>query len=90
MRNKRSPWILVVLLLTGALIGGVAGELLARYPFFSWMSFGGANGYRELLSFVFNPLIDSGVVRFGFDFTLRINAGSIVGMILATLLFIRI
>jgi len=90
MRGYRNPWLLIVLLLTGALIGGFAGELLSRYSFFTWMNFGSADGYRELLSFSLDPAIDTGVLRFGINFALRLNAGSIIGMILGILLFMRI
>jgi F0F1-type ATP synthase assembly protein I len=90
MRNKRSPWLLVVLILSGALIGGLLSELLAGNPFFAWMSFGGANGYRELFAITFNPLVDSGVMRLGFDLALRVNAGSILGMILGILIYMKV
>jgi len=90
MRGKRNPWLLVVLLLAGALIGGFVGEFLSRYPYFTWISFGGTNGYRELFGFSFTPLIDSGTLRLGFDVALRINAGSILGMIISILIFLRL
>jgi len=90
MRSKKSPWVLCILLLFGALIGGIAGEFLCRYPFFAWMSFGGVNGYRELFAFTLAPAFDFRVVRLGLDFALRINGGSILGMIFAIILFIRI
>lgn len=90
MRNKRSPWLLIVLILSGALIGGLLSEFLAGNSFFAWMSFGGTNGYRELFSFAFNPLVDSGVIRLGFDLTLRVNAGSILGMILGVLIYMKV
>lgn len=90
MRSRRNPWILCLLLLVGALVGGVAGEFLSQYPFFKWMSFGGANGYKDLFAFSLNPALDVRVLRFGFDFALRINAGSILGIILAIILFLRV
>jgi hypothetical protein len=90
MRNKRNPWILIILLIFGALAGGFAGEFLVQYPYMSWIGFGGVNGYRELFSFSFNPLIDFKVFKFGFDLALRINAGSIIGMISGFLVFLKL
>ena len=89
MRNRRSPWVLLLLILAGALIGGVAGGILARYPSLAWISLGGANGYRELLAFSMNPLVDTHVIRLGFEFALRVNAGSLLGMILGIILYTR-
>lgn len=90
MRSKRKTWILIVLLLAGALVGGFIGEFMSKYPYFAWMSFGGTNGYRELTAISLNPFIDAGVLRLGIDFALRINAGSIIGMIISVLVFSRL
>lgn len=89
MRNRKSPWVLLLLLLSGALIGGIAGELVSQYQYFSWVSLGGTNGYRELFAFSFNPLIDAHIIRFGFDFAFRINAGSLLGMILGIIIYVK-
>lgn len=90
MRGRRNTWILITLLLAGALAGGLMGEFMSKYPYFEWMSFGGVNGYRELVAISLNPLIDAGVLKLGIDFALRINAGSIIGMIIGVLVFSRI
>lgn len=90
MRNGRNARVLVLLLLLGALAGGLAGEFLVRYPYFTWMSFGGANGYRELFAFSLHPAFDFRILSFGLDFALRVNAGSIIGMILGVILFVKI
>ncbi len=89
MRNRKSPWVLLLLILAGALIGGIAGGILAGNPGLSWISLGGANGYRELIAFSMNPLVDTHVIRLGFDFALRVNAGSLLGMILGIILYTR-
>lgn len=90
MRSRRNPWLLVVLLMAGALIGGICGELLSGYRYFGWMSFGGVNGYRELFSFSLSPAVDLRVLRLGFDLSLKINAGSIIGMLLGFLVFLKL
>ncbi|MDD4496408.1 MAG: DUF4321 domain-containing protein [Eubacteriales bacterium] len=89
MRKSKSVWLLIVLVLLGATIGGFIGQLLSKYEFFSWMSLGGSSGYRELFSFSFNPLFDAHVLSMDFGMTLRVNAGSIIGMILAIILYYK-
>jgi len=89
MRNKRSPLILLILLLFGALIGGILGELLSNLTYFKWMSFGGLNGYKDLFHFTLNPAMDFKVIKLGFDISFRINAGSILGIIIAFFTFLK-
>jgi hypothetical protein len=87
MRRSGNAWILLIMVICGAVIGGLAAEILSPYPFFKWMSLGGSGGYRELFAFSFNPLIDMHVLKFGFNLAVRINAGSIIGIFLAILLY---
>jgi hypothetical protein len=88
MRNKRNPWLLFVLLLFGALAGGIAGEALSGVSFLQWMSFGGKDGYRDLISFTLRS-VDFRVVKIGFDFALRVNAGSIIGIVLSIFAYMK-
>ncbi|MGI6778954.1 MAG: hypothetical protein ACOX7R_13365 [Acetivibrionales bacterium] len=90
MRGKKSPWLLVVLLLAGAVAGGLLGEALAKNESFSWISFGGVNGYRNLFAFSMDPLIDARILKLGFNFAVSINGGSILGMILGLIVYLRI
>ena len=89
MRNRKSPWVLLITLLVGALVGCIAGELLSGYSGFGWIGLGGANGYRELFSFSLNPLVDTHFMRLGFDVALRINAGSLLGIVLGILVYAK-
>jgi len=50
---------------------------------------GGVNGYRELFSFTFDPLISTNFIRFGISLTIRINLGNLVGIIVGALLYLR-
>ncbi|NJD04774.1 MAG: DUF4321 domain-containing protein [Ruminiclostridium sp.] len=36
-----------------------------------------------------NPLIDTHVIRLGFEFALRVNVGSLLGVILGIILYAR-
>lgn len=90
MHGRKSIWVLIVFILSGALIGGLTGEFLSQYPYFTWMRFGSANGYKNLIAFSMDPLINTTVLRFGFNFAIGINMGSIIGMVLGILLYTRI
>ena len=74
MKNGKNGWILLLL-------------IIVQYKFFSWMSLGGRNGYITLFDLNFTPLIDFHLIRFSFGLTMRINAGSIIGAILAIILY---
>jgi len=50
---------------------------------------GGANGYRELFSFSFDPLVSTNIIRFGISLTIRVNLGNLAGMIIGALLYFR-
>ncbi len=89
MRSRKSPWVLLLLILAGALIGGIAGGILAKSPGLAWISLGGDQGYRELFAFSLNPLVDTHVVRLGLEFALRVNAGSLLGIILGIIIYTR-
>lgn len=73
MRRTRSSLLLLILLLTGAAIGGLLGEILG--------------GYLPILMvdkvFGFSPTtIDLGVLTFTLGFTFRLNLAGVIGLIL--------
>lgn len=89
MKKTRHLWLIILMVVLAAIIGGFIGEYLTQYPFFKWMSFGADNGYREIFNINLNPLLDTCVLSFGFSLALRINAGSIIAMIIAIIIFGR-
>ncbi|MDD4189217.1 MAG: hypothetical protein PHX37_03925 [Eubacteriales bacterium] len=89
MKKNRHLWLVVLMVVLAAIIGGFIGEYLAQYPFFKWMSFGADNGYREIMDIDLRPLLDTRVLSFGFSLALRINAGSVIAMIIAIIIFGR-
>lgn len=89
MKKSRNLWLVVLMVVLAAIIGGFIGEYLTQYSFFKWMSFGADNGYREIMNIDLRPLLDTRVLSFGFNLSLRINAGSIIAMIIAIIIFGR-
>ena len=86
MKNRRNVSVLVVLLMAGALIGGILGEVLSQNAYLSWLNLG---GNKDLFAFNLHPAINLRVLRFGFDIAFRISIGSILGMILGFLVYLR-
>ena len=78
MRSKsgRNKWILFLFLLAGMVLGSFLGYYLKTFAFLEWLDYGQAFGMTSPMRF------SLGVVSFTFGFDLRINIGSIIGMVL--------
>lgn len=83
MRNKRNAWLFIVFLLTGAVVGGLLGGFLSQFPYLGWLSAG------ETFEHVFTVKPNLYVLSFLFDLTVRLNIGSVIGMISAIIVFLR-
>lgn len=83
MRVKtKNPWVLVLLLAVGAVIGGFLGQYLGRYlPF---LQYNYPIGIKEPF------FLDLGVFSMVFGLVLNINIASVLGIIIALLLFSRL
>lgn len=90
MRRSRNPVLFVVFILVGGLLGGILGEILSQLHGLEWIKMGGANGYRQLFSFSFNPLISTNFMDFSLSLAVRVNFGSLIGIIAGVLLYFRV
>ncbi len=80
MRSKGS-WTLLLLLLSGIVLGGFLGEMVAGVPGFSWLNYGESFGLN-------NPLVlNFGILVITFGLTIRITMASIIGVIIAILVY---
>ena len=80
MRSK-SSWTLLLLLLSGIVLGGFLGEMVAGVPGFSWLNYGESFGLN-------NPLVlNFGILVITFGLTIRITMASIIGVVLAILVY---
>lgn len=89
MRRSRNPLLFVIFVLVGGILGGILGEILSQIQGLSWIKMGGINGYRELFSFSFDPLISTNFIKFGISLAIRINLGNLIGIIIGSLLYLR-
>ena len=80
MKNK-SSWTLLLLLLSGIVLGGFLGEMVADIPGFSWLNYGESFGLNTPL------VLNLGILVITFGLTIKITMASIIGVILAILIY---
>ncbi len=80
MRSK-SSWTLLLLLLSGIVLGGFIGEMASGVPGFSWLNFGESFGLNDPL------VLNFGILVITFGLTIRITMASIIGVIIAILVY---
>lgn len=80
MRNKNS-WILLLMLLSGIVLGGFIGEMTAKVPGLTWLNFGQSFGLNEPL------VLNLGILVITFGLSIRITMASIIGVIIAILTY---
>lgn len=80
MRSKNS-WSLLLLLLSGIVLGGFIGEMTAGVPGLSWLNFGESFGLNDPL------ILNFGILVLTFGLTIRITMASIIGVVLAILIY---
>ena len=77
----KNHWALVLLLLAGIVLGSFIATLTAGLPGLSWLSFGQTFGFQ-------NPIVlDLGVMVITFGLTIKITIASIIGIIIAAIIY---
>ena len=77
----KNAWALFLLLLVGIVLGGFIGTLTAGVPFLSWLNYGQSFGLTSPV------VLDLGVLVLTFGLTIRITIASIIGVLLAILIY---
>ena len=80
MRNKNF-WILLILLLSGIVLGGFLGSLAEGISWLSWLNFGQSFGLDSPL------ILNLGVLIITFGLPIKITMASIIGVAIALLIF---
>ena len=80
MRNKNF-WILLILLLSGIVLGGFLGSLAEGISWLSWLNLGQSFGLDSPL------ILNLGVLIITFGLTIKITMASIIGVAIALLIF---
>ncbi len=78
---NKNFWVLLLLLLSGVVLGGFIGNAAASVPALSWLNFGEAFGLQ-------NPLVlNLGILVITFGLSIKITIASIIGVALALLVY---
>ena len=80
MRSKNS-WVLLLMVLSGIVLGGFIGEAASGVLFLSWLNFGQSFGLNDPL------VLNLGILVITFGLSIRITMASIIGVIIAILTY---
>lgn len=80
MRNKNF-WILLLLLLTGIVLGGFFGNMAAGIPWLYWLNFGQSFGLDSPL------ILNLGILVITFGLSIKITMASIIGVAIAIIIY---
>ena len=79
--GSKNSWALFLMILTGIVLGGFIGMLAEGVPALNWLSYGQSFGLD-------NPLIlNLGLLVITFGLSIKITIASIVGVIIAILIY---
>lgn len=82
--REKNIWILMVFILSGLVIGGLIGEFTKDVDFLWWLSYGQNFGLSTPIE------LDLNIVQISFGLMFKINVASILGLIIAVLIYKKI
>ena len=82
--KQKNIWILVVFILSGLVVGGLLGDLAGKVDFLWWLSYGESFGLSSPIE------LDLSIVQISFALMLKINISSIIGMLIAILVYRKV
>ena len=77
----KNNWALFLLLLAGIVLGGFIGNLAAGVSGLSWLNYGQSFGFAEPIG------LDLGVLVITFGLSIKITIASIIGILVAILIY---
>ena len=80
MRSKNG-WVLLIMLLSGIVLGGFLGMLTERVPGLSWLNYVQGFGLETPV------VLDLGLLVLTFGLTIHISIASIIGVVLAIIIY---
>lgn len=79
--SRKNSWALFLLLLAGIVLGSFIGYLSQNISFLSWLSYGKTFGLESPV------VLNLGVLILTFGLTIDINIASIIGVIIAIIIY---
>lgn len=77
----KNNWALFLLLLAGIVLGGFLGSLAEGVSFLSWLNYGQSFGFAEPI------VLNLGILVVTFGLTIKITIASIIGVLLAIIIY---
>ena len=77
----KNNWALFLLLLSGIMLGGFIGNLTAGIPGLGWLNYGQSFGFASPI------VLDLGILVITFGLTIKITIASIVGVLIAIIIY---
>ena len=82
--KDKNIWILIVFILSGLVIGGLLGQLASNVDWLWWLSYSQTFGLQDPI------VLDLSVVTITVALMFKISVASIIGMLLAILIYKKI
>ncbi len=79
--GSKNAWALFLMLLAGIVIGGFIGTLTKDVSALSWLSYGQSFGLNDPI------VLDLGVLVLTFGLSINISIASIIGVVLAIIIY---
>ncbi len=81
MAREKNIWILLIFLLSGIVIGGLLASFAAQVSWLQWLSYGEEFGTSGPVG------LDLSILKLSFELRIKITVASIVGMIIAAIIY---
>lgn len=79
--GTKSPWVLLVLMLAGIVLGGFIGTLTQDSAGLNWLNYGQSFGLDSPI------VLDLGIMVITFGLSIKITIASILGLIAAAIIY---
>lgn len=78
---NKSKWTMLLILLSGIVLGGFIGHLCREVSWLKWLAFGQTFGLSQPV------VLDIGIIVLTFGLTITINIASIIGIIIGIIIY---
>lgn len=78
---NKSKWTLLLILLSGIVLGGFIGYLCQNISWLNWLNYGRSFGLSSPV------VLDLGIIVLTFGLTITINIASIIGIIIGIIIY---
>lgn len=82
--REKNKWILLLFILAGLVVGSLLGEVASKVKELWWLAYGQEFGLTSPLT------LDLSIMKITFGLMIKINIASIIGVIIALLIYRKI